>query len=305
MFYIYLLENKINNKKYVGQTCQNPETRWRNGSGYKNQGVIGKAIDKYGWENFSHIILETVETQEEADEREKYYIVFYDTLACNFNGYNVAGGGHKGNPTAGFSDQQKELYAQKQSEIGKQRFKKNPELKQKMSEISNAYWTEENRQKKSSQQKEYYQKNPDAKQNFIEQGLAWIEKVKTPVVCIETGEEFESLTAAGEWANIYPTNISLYLQGKGRYAGHHPVTKERLHWCYPNEDVNKLKNQIYNIVCIETGDRFETTEAAGKYFHVDPSALCKHLNHPETYKSCGKHPETKQKLHWKRLTTGE
>lgn len=158
MFYIYLLENKINNKKYVGQTCQNPETRWRNGSGYKNQGVIGKAIDKYGWENFSHIILETVETQEEADEREKYYIVFYDTLACNFNGYNVAGGGHKGNPTAGFSDQQKELYAQKQSEIGKQRFKKNPELKQKMSEISNAYWTEENRQKKSSQQKEYYQK---------------------------------------------------------------------------------------------------------------------------------------------------
>ena len=67
----------------------------------------------------------------------------------------------------------------------------------------------------------------------------------------------------------------------------------------------KLKNQIYNIVCIETGDRFETTEATGKYFHVDPSALCKHLNHPETYKSCGKHPETKQKLHWKRLTTGE
>lgn len=174
-----------------------------------------------------------------------------------------------------------------------------------MSEISNAYWTEENRQKKSSQQKKYYQKNPDAKQNFIEQGLAWIEKVKTPVMCIETGEEFESLTAAGEWANIYPTNISLYLQGKGRYAGHHPVTKERLHWCYPNEDVNKLKNQIYNIVCIETGDRFETTEAAGKYFHVDPSALCKHLNHPETYKSCGKHPETKQKLHWKRLTTEE
>ena len=71
------------------------------------------------------------------------------------------------------------------------------------------------------------------------------------------------------------------------------------------DEFNKLKNQIYNIVCIETGDRFETTEAAGKYFHVDPSALCKHLNHPETYKSCGKHPETKQKLHWKRLTTGE
>lgn len=145
MFYIYLLENKINNKKYIEQTCRNPKIRWRNGFGYKNQSVIGKAIDKYGWENFSHTILETVKTQEEANEREKYYIVFYDTLACNFNGYNVAEGGSNGNPMAGFSDQQKKIYIEKQSEIGKQRFEQNPKLRQKMSEISNAYWTEENR----------------------------------------------------------------------------------------------------------------------------------------------------------------
>lgn len=302
MFYIYLLENKINNKKYIGQTCRNPKSRWRNGLGYKNQSVIGKAIDKYGWGNFSHTILEMVETQEEADEKEKYYISFYNTLACNFNGYNVADGGHKGSPMAGFSNEQKELYANKQREISKRRFDEDPALKEKMSEISKAYWTEENRQKKSNQQKEFYQQNPEAKQKFVERGIAEIEKMKIPVVCIETGEKFESLSAASKWANIDSANITLYLQGKGKYAGHHPVTKERLHWCSPDEDIEKLKNKIYNIICIETGDRFETAESAGKYFNIDSSALCKHLNHPEKYKSCGKHPKTKQKLHWKRLS---
>ena len=57
--------------------------RWKNGFGYTGQGVVGKAIQKYGWENFNHTILETVETQLEADEKEKYYITFYDCLAQN------------------------------------------------------------------------------------------------------------------------------------------------------------------------------------------------------------------------------
>lgn len=69
MFYIYLLENKINHKKYIGQTCRNPQERWKNGHGYNRQGVIGQAIQKYGWDNFDRIILEQVQTQEETNER--------------------------------------------------------------------------------------------------------------------------------------------------------------------------------------------------------------------------------------------
>ena len=73
--------NTINNKKYIGITGQNPpERRWRNGgSGYSHSGYFRNAINKYGWENFTHEILISELTFEEACELEKYYIKFYGT----------------------------------------------------------------------------------------------------------------------------------------------------------------------------------------------------------------------------------
>lgn len=298
-FCIYLLENNINHKKYVGQTIRSPKVRWRNGNGYIHQQVIGNAIQKYGWDNFTHTILEdNILTQEEADEREKYYIAFYNCYAFNNEGYNVAEGGHNGYPLFGKTDEEKRLYAEKQRLIARQRFEDNPNLKEKMSQISKEYWTQENKDKKSTQMKIHYQEDPQARERLIEYGQKMINDKKIPVVCVETGELFESLTAAGNWCNILGTNISLYLQGKSRYAGFHPDTKQRLHWCHPEDNLEEVRKKIYNIICVETQDRFETAEEASKAYKVDPSALCKHLNHPDVYKSCGKHPETKAKLHW-------
>ena len=34
-FIVYMHENKINHKKYIGITCQKPTQRWRGGKGYK------------------------------------------------------------------------------------------------------------------------------------------------------------------------------------------------------------------------------------------------------------------------------
>ena len=57
LFCVYMHTNQINNKRYVGITNQKPSYRWRtDGSGYKHQ-MFGRAIDKYGWENFSHELL--------------------------------------------------------------------------------------------------------------------------------------------------------------------------------------------------------------------------------------------------------
>ena len=50
------------------------------------------AIKKYGWkEGFEHIILETGLSAEEANERERYYIKYYNSLEPN--GYNLTAGG--------------------------------------------------------------------------------------------------------------------------------------------------------------------------------------------------------------------
>ena len=85
-------------KSYIGITCQNPEIRWRKGKGYieytRNREQFNKkfinAIKKYGWENFKHEILCTDLTFKEANEKEKFYVQYYDSFK---NGYNATTGG--------------------------------------------------------------------------------------------------------------------------------------------------------------------------------------------------------------------
>ena len=91
---IYMHRNKINNKVYIGQTkCKDPNERWRNGTHYKGT-YFGCAIEKYGWENFEHIILEkNILSLEEADEKECFYIAQYQSNNPE-KGYNLTSGGH-------------------------------------------------------------------------------------------------------------------------------------------------------------------------------------------------------------------
>lgn len=89
---IYKHQNKINGKCYIGQTCRkNVSERWNNGKGY-NGTIFAKAIEKYGWDNFDHEIIEdNILTQEEANEREQYWIEYYGSYGEN--GYNMTRGG--------------------------------------------------------------------------------------------------------------------------------------------------------------------------------------------------------------------
>lgn len=83
------------NKVYIGITCQKPTNRWRkNGQGYKSCVVFNNAIQKYGWNNFKHEILETNLTQDEACILEIKYIKKYNSQVPY--GYNVDKGGYSG-----------------------------------------------------------------------------------------------------------------------------------------------------------------------------------------------------------------
>lgn len=80
-----------NGKCYIGQTKQNPEDRWQNGRGYEHNVHFSNAIQKYGWNNFQHHIIQAgIQTQEEANLREIYWIEYYDSFV---NGYNLTKGG--------------------------------------------------------------------------------------------------------------------------------------------------------------------------------------------------------------------
>lgn len=83
---IYKIENVLNHKIYIGQSVH-IEKRWQEHCRPSTMSVIGTAIKKYGKENFSFQILEECDV-EKLDERENYYIDFYNSLTPN--GYNIA-----------------------------------------------------------------------------------------------------------------------------------------------------------------------------------------------------------------------
>jgi len=84
---IYLIENLINHKKYVGQS-KNIYARWsghRSDSKEKNLPLYF-AIRKYGLENFKFSILEECKIEQLTD-REDYWINYYNSYVPN--GYNT------------------------------------------------------------------------------------------------------------------------------------------------------------------------------------------------------------------------
>lgn len=96
MGYIYKITNTINDKVYIGQTVKTVEKRFqqhKNNSNkkYFSQIVLYKAFNKYGIENFICEEIEQIEN-EKLDEREKYWISYYDSY---FNGYNSTLGGRE------------------------------------------------------------------------------------------------------------------------------------------------------------------------------------------------------------------
>lgn len=103
MIGIYKLENKVNGKIYIGQSIdiekriQDHRRTAFNKNCKEYNRPLYRAIRKYGFENFSYIILEEC-TVDELDYREIYYIEEYDCLAFGDNqkGYNMAIGGNQG-----------------------------------------------------------------------------------------------------------------------------------------------------------------------------------------------------------------
>ncbi|MBQ3452306.1 MAG: GIY-YIG nuclease family protein, partial [Selenomonadaceae bacterium] len=87
---IYKITCLLNGMKYVGQTTKSTEERFNQHASNKKS-YIGRAIRKYGVENFSIEILEECDTCEQLNEREMFWIAALD---CKHpNGYNFSDGG--------------------------------------------------------------------------------------------------------------------------------------------------------------------------------------------------------------------
>lgn len=88
---VYYHYNPRNGKYYIGITSQEPQKRWGyNGSHYKCNEHFWRAIQRDGWDNFEHIVIETGLSREMAVSMEKRLIRECDSYN---NGYNRSYGG--------------------------------------------------------------------------------------------------------------------------------------------------------------------------------------------------------------------
>lgn len=91
---IYKVTNLINGKIYIGKTTQKINIR-RNQHKYSalktnSKSVFHKAIRKYGWDKFEWSVIDKADSEEELNNKESYWIRYYDTY---LKGYNLTYGG--------------------------------------------------------------------------------------------------------------------------------------------------------------------------------------------------------------------
>ena len=204
MFTIYLHKNKINNKVYIGQTIQdNLNDRWKNGLGYKSCTYFYNAIKKYGWDNFEHIILEQNEnwSQEDLDNKEVYYINLYQSNNPKY-GYNITEGGQ--NSISPNALPRAIEWMKEHPEFGKA--KAQDMLK----------WQSEHPDEILAMRRVNIQKATNAR--------------KKQVQCIETGEIFESASAAARnTPKTTQSKICMVCRGQRNTCGGY-------HWKYIEEE---------------------------------------------------------------------
>lgn len=238
---VYMHVNKENNKKYIGITGLPVQKRWRrDGSGYNNhQPLFSRAINKYGWDNFEHIILYENLSKEDACQKEIELIKLHNTQDPEF-GYNIQRGGELGNTGINFSEE-----SRKKMSLAHKGKKLTEEHKQKISESCKGHkpakFTEEFIQKQ--RERNTGKVMSDESKEKISKSLTGIKrsqetlkkrKENNPlcvcVYCPELDITFETICDAAKYSGAKRSNINKCLRGERKTAGKHSDTNEKLHW---------------------------------------------------------------------------
>lgn len=242
--------NKINDKKYIGVTSRDVNLRWQNGKGYKNT-YFANAINKYGWENFDHVILYTNLSKEEAFETEKRLIKEYETTDRT-KGYNRSIGGEA--PALGMhhSEHTKE-YLRK---IG----------------IENSYW----KGKKLS--KEMIKKIVQTKRENDSFKYGIDNPAHKSIYCIEFGATLDIASQAKKYgSSLDLSSVIKCCKGKlNSVQGLHFLYTEDVTHKNIIDKMNANTDQHHKkmVRCIETNRIFDSTVDAAKFLGVKPSSVC-------------------------------
>lgn len=86
---IYKITNSINDKVYIGQSARGVEQRFhrhiQDAMSERLDTHFARAIRMYGPENFTVEVIDTADTQDELNQKEQYWIRYYDSVKHGYN----------------------------------------------------------------------------------------------------------------------------------------------------------------------------------------------------------------------------
>lgn len=227
---VYCHENLTNRKRYFGITCQPLHQRWRNGNGYRNNDFFYRAIQKYGWNGFEHLVIQDGLSKKEAESLEIKLINDYDTTNPS-KGYNIEKGGSGANRIT--DETRNKIRHALKGHICSE------ETRLKIS-IANTGKRNPNKGKRMTA--ELVEKNRISHLGQIpwNKGRPWSESERAKcngkaVVCVETGTIFSTAHNAGRALKIDFSSINKCCRGRAKTAGGY-------HWKYLTAEEWSLPN---------------------------------------------------------------
>lgn len=223
-----------NNKIYIGITKQSVKRRWRNGYGYKGQ-LFYKAIEKYGWNNIKHEILYKNLSEKQAKILEVSLIHYYKSNNKDY-GYNITIGGDTSEGRIITQELREKLKKGGQMSI---KFTHTEEAnKKRRKTMTGRKLSESHKQKVSENHADVSGvNNPMYKKHHSEETRQKISAAqkKRKVICLTTGEVFDSIAAATAYYNLSRSSIKNNVTGRRKSAGK-LADGTKLIWQYYDEE---------------------------------------------------------------------
>lgn len=216
---IYCIENMISNKKYIGQS-KNINDRWKKHISELNRNChdndyLQKSWNKYGFNNFRFYVLEYCD-KSILDDREVYYIDFYDTLNRDL-GYNLKSGGQNGGSC--YVDESRIKLSKSIKKSYENSDLKEIRRQDALKQWSNPDYKASRCGENASMYGHHHTEEAKKRMSEARKGVPSPRLNTTPVLCIELNQEFENASIAGKYLSIDSCGILKVCRGERKTCG--------------------------------------------------------------------------------------